>query len=707
LNGVNAGIIFPTVDMSGLSSATINLNSVTTANIPNPVTGTLAAQSAPSGSLFVGDVFVKNNGNETAMLVLASNTTVNANYVIVGWDRTVGIVETLVLGAGSNVFNANVVSAGPPPPFTYVDAVTGNTITTSSKREGGRIFFNSPTGSLKIRGKDGVSRSTLYVAASKNGGTGFSAATNVVAHGGAGMISAQYVDLSGHYADLYLSNLVVGNDGHGNGNMNYPEELWTNYFNFSTGILDTTGLQLGITSSSPNGTNYILSTCNLSGGVVTIGTNGITMAQMGNVVGLNVGNTPYCNTNDTRLNISGGAVTVAGSINAALQDDLATNPGPVFSLISLTAGSLSVSGNIYCGTPTTVGVLSPRTATLTLNGATALLDLTGHAIGSNPSGVTVTNNYLDVLNFQAGTLQNVSEINNGTTPLNMTGTGTLTLAGSNNYSGGTVITSGILSAVSDSALGLGNVTNASGAALQLGGGVSNKYIYAGASLVLAPGTTPVNLSFTGAPNNIGGLSFDGGATFQPIGTWGSTSSGATHQDNTHFSGTGTLLITTPSSLALVSSATIAPSGQSVTFTATVTGGIGTPMGTVTFRSGSTILATVALNGSGVATYTSSSLAIGANSITAVYNGSTAYTPSTATVVETVILVPIAVNGTNVVLQLANSLVGTNYVLQSATNLVPPVTWTPVVTNAGTGGTITINLPFNPASPEMFFRYQLQ
>jgi hypothetical protein len=53
---------------------------------------------------------------------------------------------------------------------------------------------------------------------------------------------------------------------------------------------------------------------------------------------------------------------------------------------------------------------------------------------------------------------------------------------------------------------------------------------------------PVNLAFTGSPDQIAGLSFDGGVTFQATGTWGSSSSGATHQDNTHFSGTGTLLV---------------------------------------------------------------------------------------------------------------------------------------------------------------------
>jgi uncharacterized repeat protein (TIGR01451 family) len=65
-------------------------------------------------------------------------------------------------------------------------------------------------------------------------------------------------------------------------------------------------------------------------------------------------------------------------------------------------------------------------------------------------------------------------------------------------------------------------------------------------------------------------------------------------------------------------------GQSVTFKATVnvnSPGAGTPTGTVTFYDGSTKLGTGTLSG-GVATFTTSTLPVGSNSITAVYGGDT-------------------------------------------------------------------------------------
>ncbi len=58
----------------------------------------------------------------------------------------------------------------------------------------------------------------------------------------------------------------------------------------------------------------------------------------------------------------------------------------------------------------------------------------------------------------------------------------------------------------------------------------------------------------------------------------------------------------------------------VTFTATVTGNGITPTGSVTFKDGTNTLGSVILNGSGVAAYTTSSLALGAHNITAVYSG---------------------------------------------------------------------------------------
>ena len=89
--------------------------------------------------------------------------------------------------------------------------------------------------------------------------------------------------------------------------------------------------------------------------------------------------------------------------------------------------------------------------------------------------------------------------------------------------------------------------------------------------------------------------------------------------------------------ALASSVNPSVFGQSVTFTATVTGSSGTPSGTITFKNGLTTLGTGTLNGSGVATFSISSLPVGSTySITAEYGGDVNFVTSTSSAVNQVV-----------------------------------------------------------------------
>ena len=108
-----------------------------------------------------------------------------------------------------------------------------------------------------------------------------------------------------------------------------------------------------------------------------------------------------------------------------------------------------------------------NTTTVTLNGGT--LNLFGHKLGS------ATN--INVLNFQSGTLQNVAEINAGS-PLVKTGTGWLTLGGTNGFTGGTLVRGGTLQLAGQLASSL-TVSN---------GVLTGSGVVAG-NLTLAAGTT--------------------------------------------------------------------------------------------------------------------------------------------------------------------------------------------------------------------------
>ncbi len=80
-------------------------------------------------------------------------------------------------------------------------------------------------------------------------------------------------------------------------------------------------------------------------------------------------------------------------------------------------------------------------------------------------------------------------------------------------------------------------------------------------------------------------------------------------------------------------------GQPVTFTAQVTGQIGfykgRPTGTVSFFDGTTNIGNSNVN-SGIATLTTSTLAVGTHSMTATYNGDTNFAPSTSPVLHQVV-----------------------------------------------------------------------
>jgi Bacterial Ig-like domain (group 3)/Putative Ig domain len=140
------------------------------------------------------------------------------------------------------------------------------------------------------------------------------------------------------------------------------------------------------------------------------------------------------------------------------------------------------------------------------------------------------------------------------------------------------------------------------------------------------------------PLGPGTLNSSGKATFVtsslPL---GSNSITVTYNSDGNYQGSqsGTLNETiSPAATKTVVSTSGSPStfGQNVTFTATVTvksPGSGAPFGTVEFKDGGTVIATRPLNASGQATYTTSTLAVGSHSITAVFEGDADFTTSTS------------------------------------------------------------------------------
>jgi hypothetical protein len=148
------------------------------------------------------------------------------------------------------------------------------------------------------------------------------------------------------------------------------------------------------------------------------------------------------------------------------------------------------------------------------------------------------------------------------------------------------------------------------------------------------------MTFFDGPTQLGVVALDptGSATFAT-----STLTGGSHSiagvysgdvDHVGASASLTQVVTTANSSTALASATN-PSifGQSVTFTATVSGVGGTATGTVTFFDGATSLGTGTVDGAGQASFSTGALAVGTHPITAAYGGDTNFAASTSAAVS--------------------------------------------------------------------------
>ena len=199
-------------------------------------------------------------------------------------------------------------------------------------------------------------------------------------------------------------------------------------------------------------------------------------------------------TNSNTFNQTAGVITAGG-----LQ--LGYAGSTVAQIYTLTGGTLNLgsSGITTAGTGARTVSLGGATVGATAPWSTTL----GMALTSTTTGTTfdATGGNISL----SGTLSGVGA------KLVKSGGGTVILSGANTYTGDTTVNAGVL-AVNGSSI-------ANSGKLVVNGGV-----------VDVSGTEVVDTLFFGGAQ-------------QAAGTWGSTSSGATHQDNTRFSGTGVVSVT--------------------------------------------------------------------------------------------------------------------------------------------------------------------
>jgi hypothetical protein len=335
----------------------------------------------------------------------------------------------------------------------------------------------------------------------------------------------------------------------------------------------------------------------------------------------------------------------------------------------------------------TVGTVSFSGATGGYNlGGSNPLTISSGVTASNTAGINTMNMPIVLGATQAFTVGSGAQLNvggvvSGSAGLVTAGAGTLDLLGADSYNGGTTVSTGTL--LVDGSIGavslaggtlggtgtVGTVTATAGTLSP--GGVNNPGVINASAVTLNSsttfhallgGTTPGNgpnnysqLKANGAVN-LGGTTLNATISFpvttnvsftliQATGTISGTFAQGTsmvingQRFQIAYNTNSVALSAANTTTTVVASANPATLNQSVTFTATVapvSGVTGAPTQSVKFFDGTTILGQGTLatvNGQQQATFTTSTLAIGSHSITAVYQGDSTFNGSTSPVLN--------------------------------------------------------------------------
>ena len=338
--------------------------------------------TAGTGTFGVGNLVTR--ASSTLRLANTSNSITAASIVIGDTNQSGGnnggAVNTLFLGAGTNVLNANTINIG----FT---------------KGLGSMSFQTTTGSVTIAGQTGgTSRANITV------GRGSSATdTN----------TARTLLLAGHTANVQAGTVVLGNLAGSTGGTTQGQVT------FDTGTFDVNSLQLGVDASGTS--------ANGAQGVFTLGTNagstGIlnvnTQFLLGNITNTSTGT----KTDKATFTINGGTANinadmVSVKVGAATGTTLTTT-------LNHNAGTLNMIGHNIGDTTNPISVINLAGGTLS------------NANKINGSAITVASGYA----FSGGTptfvLPNAGTLTSAATPLVMPSGG-----GIEGGAGGTATVSG-------------------------------------------------------------------------------------------------------------------------------------------------------------------------------------------------------------------------------------------------------------------------
>jgi autotransporter-associated beta strand protein len=314
---------------------------------------------------------------------------------------------SVTLGSSIAPINELRVAYGQMSSGTLTLSNTNNLITANTVNIGNSFLLNAGTGTMILgSGVNTLSANTINIglykgnatvkfAAQTPGSAGSVTVTGknkptadiVIGSKGAmpsGAVTVGVLDLRGHEATIAAGSVTIGREDNATGNVYTGGAMGWLYFD--GGTFSMTNLVMAYKSGINTGVNARAT---------------------------------------ATLTVSGGEFIIAegGTFSFASQ----TGTGIAIATNNILGGTFRSYADIRTGASNCLSVIN-------LDGGT--LDMTRHAIGVGAQTVTV-------FNVRSGTVMNLGQFNNGA-PLVKTGSGSFTLAGTNTYTGATIISNGVV-----------------------------------------------------------------------------------------------------------------------------------------------------------------------------------------------------------------------------------------------------------------------
>ena len=452
----------------------LNIGAGNTLNVTGTFSFTAAAATVTNANLTINGV-----GSTLNLTNTASNFTIGTDNAAGTENATVNMsgLSNLIYSTGATGTGTFTAGFDGKIAATLTLASNTNSITAATFSIGDSNGKNGTTSTLNLNGTTTVNAGTVTFGASKGTGNvnflagapvGSAATPTLKIRGQNGTARATInmgtgtsgsgggsttTNLTGHYVDILGGTLTLAlHNGTGTGNN-------TSSFSFDDGIVDVTTLVLANRSGTGSG-------------------NATATLTVGSAADLNT----------ATLNVGTGGLNFAGNADAAAGTSTGT-------LDLRTGAAVNVSTDILKTT-------ASGTATIILEGGN--LNMQTHAIGNAANTFAMTMPAAG----QSATISNLGGAGINAAGLTMNGVGTLALAGTDNHTGGTTVSSGSL-LVNGTLSG----TAASNGGLLGGTGTISGLVTAGGGNVGGGSVTSV-----GTVNLAGGLTLNSGNVFADFGS---------------------------------------------------------------------------------------------------------------------------------------------------------------------------------------------